>query len=221
MPVPSVNPHPDRMLKDYLHIQLSRCVQLAVPVEHIEQVMTLPRVQICPIPGVPSAVLGVVDRGSKLLWVLELTDFLSDVLGLSPTPGSMKEELTVVVIRSAPKSNVEDSNHSASNANQAIAIPKELPISHLACAIAAERGTVSLNPAQFKPIPSRLAPLIGSVLSSVAWVKLPNTASVSLSPLGLLDVKAVFDALQTATTDSQSHHRNTLGAPSVTSSEPP
>lgn len=73
------------MSTDYFYVQLRRSVRVAVPLAQTAEVAMLSQTQVCPIPGVASALLGVVSQRGKLLWVLEL----SDLLGLPPSGGAI------------------------------------------------------------------------------------------------------------------------------------
>jgi len=161
------------MLKDYFYIQLRQSVRLALPVENVAEVMTVTWSDICPIPGVASSLLGVVNQRGQLLWVVELADLLSDVLCLAPSPlrYRSREQLTLAVLAGNPAS-----------ATTSGAPPR------LACVVSALKGIVSLNPAELKPIPASFSPAFSSFLSGLTEIEQFSVA--------VLNVSAVFAALR-------------------------
>ncbi len=161
------------MLEDYFYIQLRQSVRLALPVENVAEVITLTGSDICPIPGVASALLGVVNQRGQLLWVVELADLLSDVLCLAPAPlrYRSREQLTLVVLCANP-----------GNATTSGAAPR------LACVVSALKGVVPLDKAKFKPIPASFSQAFSSFLSGLAEIEQLSVA--------VLNVSAVFAALR-------------------------
>lgn len=161
------------MLKDYFYIQLRQSVRLALPVENVAEVIAVSSSDICPIPGVASALLGVVNQRGQLLWVVDLADLLSDVLCLAPSPLRYRspEQLTLAVLAANPTS-----------ATTSGAAPR------LACAVSALKGVVPLNPAEFKPIPASFSPAFSSFLSGLTEIEQLSVA--------VLNVSAVFAALR-------------------------
>lgn len=84
------------MTNDYFCGQLSQSVKVLFPLESTEEVLSLTYGEICPVPGVSSALLGVVNQRGKLLWVLEL----SDLLQIAPDPKSRRSQdnLTLLLL---------------------------------------------------------------------------------------------------------------------------
>ncbi|WP_155968077.1 chemotaxis protein CheW [Kamptonema formosum] len=165
---------PDKlMLNDYFYIQLRQSVRLALPVENVTEVMTVSRSDICPIPGVASALLGVVNQRGQLLWVVELADLLSDVLCLAPSPLQYRsrEQLMLAVLAGKP-----------TPATTAGAPPR------LACVVSSLKGVVPLNPAELKPIPASFSPAFSSFLSGMTEIEQLSVA--------VLNVSAVFAAIR-------------------------
>ncbi len=164
------------MVKDYFCIQLRQSVKLALPLENVVEVITLNWEEICPIPGVAAALLGVVNQRGQLLWVLELGDLLSDLLGLAPSPMRYRSrdrlKLLAIALHPAEQTPAEGSPQ-------------------LACAVSAIEGVVSLDTDDIKPIPANLAPSFSSFLSGVAAIENLQVA--------LLNVPAVFAALRILT----------------------
>ncbi len=62
------------MSKDYFYGQLRQSKNILFPLESTEEVISLTYGEICPVPGVSFALLGVVNQRGKLLWVLDLSD---------------------------------------------------------------------------------------------------------------------------------------------------
>ena len=67
------------MITDYFCCQLRQSVKVLFPLASTEEVISLTYEEICPVPGVSAALIGVVNQRGKLLWVLELSDLLQIV----------------------------------------------------------------------------------------------------------------------------------------------
>lgn len=132
------------MLTDYFHVQLRQAMEVVLPLDSAVEVMTLNQKEICPIPGVSPALLGVVNQRGKLLWVLQLSDFLG--LAKSPKQVQLQDNLTLLVVTSGREY-------------------------QLACVVSALKGIVTLNSTKFKPVSARLAPTLGSFLSGVIEIE--------------------------------------------------
>lgn len=153
------------MLGEYFYIQLST-TELLLPLEHTEGAIALSSVQICPIPGIPNSVLGVVNQHGKLLWVLEL----SNLLGLGQTSTiTPKYNITAVVLTDQAGAQLGDRSR------------------QVACVVSFLKGIVVLNTEQFKPVPADYSPLFRSFLSSVV--------EIEQSLVSILNVNAVFTTL--------------------------
>jgi twitching motility protein PilI len=161
------------MVKDYFRIQLRQSVQLAVPLESVSEVMTLAVSDICPVPGVTSALLGVVNQRGQLLWVLELADLLTDLLGLMPSSIQYRkrDRLTLLVINPNP-----------AGAKAEHASPR------LACVVSTLKGIVSLNSEKLDPIPASFSPAFSSFLTGLIQIE--------GLPVAVLNVSAIFAALR-------------------------
>lgn len=152
---------------DYFHVDLRQSVTVLLPLDSTVEVITLNMGQICPIPGTPPAVLGVVNQRGRLLWVLDL----SDLLGLAPPPKRLQSQqrLTLVVV-------------TASSANSTIGQAEP----QLGCVVSALKGIVLLEPAEFKPVPA-IIPQIALFSSGVA--------EIEQSQVAVLNVNAVLSAV--------------------------
>lgn len=159
------------MLNDYFHICLRQSVGVVLPLNSTAEVISVTLGEICPIPGIPPAVLGVVNQRGKLLWVMEL----SDLLGLDPSPKRLQSQdnLTLVVL-------------TASLANSTVGQSRQL-----GCVVSSLKGIVSLDPAKIKPVSAKLFPTLGSFLSGVA--------EIEQLPVAVLNTDAVLTALSVPT----------------------
>lgn len=90
------------MISDYFCVQLHQSTNVLFPLESTQEVISLTYGEVCPVPGVSSALIGVVNQRGKLLWVLEL----SDLLQLSETQYTRRSQdnLTLLVLKSRTKS---------------------------------------------------------------------------------------------------------------------
>lgn len=84
------------MINDYFCVQLRQSINALFPLESAEEVISLSSKEICPVPGVSSALLGVVNQRGKLLWVLELSDLLQIPLNIKTTQAP--DKLTLLVL---------------------------------------------------------------------------------------------------------------------------
>lgn len=158
------------MLKEYFYIQLSTW-GLLIPLEHTAGVLTLNKAQICPIPGIPPAILGVVNQRGKLLWVLEL----SDLLGLDQEAKIIPSyNLTLVVLTASENTTDERSRQ----VGCVVSVPKEI---------------VVLDSLQFQPVP---ASLNHSFLSGV--VEIEKSLVYVLNVNAVFTALANLDILVTA-----------------------
>lgn len=84
------------MITDYFCCQLRQSVKVLFPLASTEEVISLTYEEICPVPGVSAALIGVVNQRGKLLWVLEL----SDLLQIKPDKKSRRspDSLTLLVL---------------------------------------------------------------------------------------------------------------------------
>jgi twitching motility protein PilI len=84
------------MNADYLQVGLSNNNSLLIPTSNAIEVISRKRSDICPIPGLLSSLLGVVNQRGRLLWILDLANFL----GLTEERDRKleREEVTIVVL---------------------------------------------------------------------------------------------------------------------------
>ena len=164
------------MLTDYFHVQLRQGMEVVLPLDSAVEVIALNQKEICPIPGVSPALLGVVNQRGKLLWVLQLSDFL----GLAKSPKQRLQDNLILLVVTTESAN-------------SLAIGREY---QLACVVSTLKGIVTLNSIKFKPVSARLAPNLGSFLSGVT--------EIEQSVVGVLNVNTVLSAISVYTNSSVS-----------------
>ena len=154
------------MLSEYFHIQLQANTELLIPLEHTGGAIALPVEQICPIPGIPPAVLGVVNQRGKLLWVIQLSSLLG--LGQSDTSLRAQYNLTLLVLSATSRTTGEQESRM------------------VGCVVSTLKEIIFLDSKQFKPVPAK-SPIFDSFLSGMA--------QIDRSLVSVLNVNAVFTAL--------------------------
>lgn len=154
------------MLSEYFHIQLQPNTELLIPLEHTGGAIALPVEQICPIPGIPPAVLGVVNQRGKLLWVIQLSSLLG--LGQSNTSLRAQYNLTLLVLSATSRTTGEQESR------------------QIGCVVSTLKEIIFLDSKQFKPVAAK-SPIFGSFLSGMA--------QIDRSLVSVLNVNAVFTAL--------------------------
>lgn len=73
---------------DYFIVELTNQQKIAIPLEQIQELIKVNYGDICPIPGVKKAVLGVVSQRGILLWLLDLSLLLHNISSFSHPLGS-------------------------------------------------------------------------------------------------------------------------------------
>ncbi|MEN9216576.1 MAG: chemotaxis protein CheW [Gloeomargarita sp. HHBFW_bins_162] len=81
-------------ISEYFAVQVGDKVRLALPAAQVQAVAQITPQDVCPMPGVPGALVGVVNRLGQLYWVLDLGEFLG-LTGLAA--GEYRPFTTVVV----------------------------------------------------------------------------------------------------------------------------
>lgn len=158
------------MLTDYFYVQLRQSVRVVLPLECTKEVISLQRGEICPIPGIAPALMGVVNQRGRMLWVLDL----SDLLKLPPSPAglrswsSMHDSLTSVVIAGLTTDKTA---------------PASTPLS-MSCVVATLQGVVSLNPETFKSVPAKISPALRGFFTGVV--------EIERLPVAVLNINAIF-----------------------------
>jgi twitching motility protein PilI len=102
------------MNTDYLQISLANNNSLLISTTNTVEIISRKTSDICPIPGLISSLLGVVNQRGRLLWVLDLADFLGSPENLrndgfqADSTRKRKEEVTIVVLADAKEITVEE-----------------------------------------------------------------------------------------------------------------
>lgn len=60
----------------YLKFQLEGQLQAVFPMRHVQEVLTLPARRLAPMPNMPMPMLGLMNRRSRVLWVVDLAQIL-------------------------------------------------------------------------------------------------------------------------------------------------
>ncbi|GAB4458052.1 MAG: chemotaxis protein CheW [Elainellaceae cyanobacterium] len=78
----------------YLKVEFGRQqVFAALPMEFVQEVLILPMRQLTPMPNKPACLLGLTNRRSRVLWVVDL----AHLLGLGQLPASGQQYSVVIV----------------------------------------------------------------------------------------------------------------------------
>jgi|GEM_PF-900944 len=125
---------------EYFHVELLQGVNVAIPLDHTAEVLRLRAQDICLIPGVSPALLGISNQRGRLLWMLDLLHILGLV---PPTHGRTNERLTALVVKE---------------------VTPEQP-RQFACIVHQLRGIISVLPEQVQPVPTRLQREVRQYLS--------------------------------------------------------
>jgi positive phototaxis protein PixI len=88
----STQNHSER-LNSYLEVQLDDHNLALIPMQYIQEVIVVSRGKITPIPNMANCVLGLIDRRSRIYWVLDLAHFLE----ISYLPTQRREYYLVFV----------------------------------------------------------------------------------------------------------------------------
>lgn len=80
---------------DYFIVELNNDQKIAIPLDKVQEVMSINHNDICPIPGVKEPLLGVVSQRGNLLWLLDLSRLLYNFSLLNNTYSSS----TILVTR--------------------------------------------------------------------------------------------------------------------------
>ena len=138
-----------------------------MPLNDIVSVVTVEGKRICPIPGVSTTLLGVVNYQGRLLWVAELSQLLG--LGQFLKKLELRRSLALVVVSNTSN----DSTHESSQ-------------QQVGCIVSALKGIVKINSEQLKLVPAEF-PLLSSFVSKVA--------KVEELPIAILNLNAIFASL--------------------------
>lgn len=77
----------------YLKFHLEQQTPAILAMEYVQEVLILPYRRITPMPNMPECVLGLLNRRSRVLWVLDLAQLLS----LQPISPSVQYNNVVII----------------------------------------------------------------------------------------------------------------------------
>lgn len=90
-------PHSSRLQKTtgepHLTVQLGAQSVAALLMHHVQEVMVLPIRRLTPMPNKPACLLGLTNRRSRVLWVIDL----AQMLGLGVLQANVQQHSVVVV----------------------------------------------------------------------------------------------------------------------------
>lgn len=80
---------------DYFVVELKQKQKIGIPLDMVGEVIAVNCGEICPVPGVKSSLLGVINHRGKLLWLLDLTS----LLGIIDQTQKKVTNLTILVTK--------------------------------------------------------------------------------------------------------------------------
>jgi twitching motility protein PilI len=91
-----LNPSLSQSGYPYLHFAINENTQAVIPAVAAQEVVIVPRQQITAMPHMAPSVLGLLNRRSRISWVLDLATLLE-----LPTPETPALDYTVILVRVA------------------------------------------------------------------------------------------------------------------------
>ncbi len=134
---------------EYFHFKLQGHAQFALPLSSAVEVLRITPQQICAIPGVDLALIGVTKWRGQLLWSVDLSALLKVRQTNSPTAGRPTSTITAIVIAQAQ------------------------PLRRLACVVNDLKGVLSLSPEQIKPPSTQLPEAARDYISGIVPLEAP------------------------------------------------
>lgn len=116
-------------IQEYFHVELPRRVNVAIPLGQTAEVLSVGLRDICLVPGVSAALLGISNQRGRLLWMLDLLQ----LLGVQHAWGRLPHQRWTALVM-----------HDGSSPRQ------------LACLVSQLRGIIHISPEQQQPVPQRL-----------------------------------------------------------------
>lgn len=144
-------------LNDYFFVQLRQSIKVVLPLNSVKEVISLSYGEVCPIPGVVPALLGVVNQRGKLLWVLDL----GDLLKIPPSVENItsQADLTLLVLKS------------------------RINEQQVGCVVKALKGVVSIDSTELQAIETQINPTLKSFSSAIAIVEQEAVASLDINAI--------------------------------------
>lgn len=146
------------MLDDYFFVQLRQSIKVVLPLNSVKEVISLSYGEVCPIPGVAPALLGVVNQRGKLLWVLDL----GDLLKIPPSVENIRSQadLTLLVLKN------------------------RINERQVGCVVAALKGVVAIDSTELQALDTQnLTPTLKSFSSAIAIVEQEVVAALDINAI--------------------------------------
>ncbi len=77
----------------YLKLHLCARTPALLSMQHTQEAMVLPARRLTPMPNMPSSLLGLTNRRSRVLWVVDL----AQMLGLPPLQTTVQQQSVVII----------------------------------------------------------------------------------------------------------------------------
>lgn len=77
----------------YLKFQLDDRTQAVFSMRHVQEVLTLPARRLTPMPNMPASMLGLMNRRSRVLWLIDL----AQILGLSVLDTNVQQYTLILI----------------------------------------------------------------------------------------------------------------------------
>ncbi|MEO0852286.1 MAG: chemotaxis protein CheW [Cyanobacteria bacterium J06648_11] len=162
------------MVAEYFVVRSFDSTLLAIPLVDVSGTLAVELSDVCPLPGVDPALLGVINQRGQLLWVLNL----SEALGRGAMSGRRSpQSLTLLDL-------VRSHSQAQSAAER----------SRVACAVAELVEIVAFEDATIAPAPDELLTRLG--YSERGRSLLSGTTDYQGETAVVLDADALFDALK-------------------------
>ncbi|VEP18588.1 CheW protein [Hyella patelloides LEGE 07179] len=94
LPVEEVDSRPTSIQKPYLRLELGQNIAAALPMKNAQEVLSLKRDRVTPMPNMPDCVFGLLNQRSRIFWVVDL----SQLLEMPPIDRSL-QEYNLAIIR--------------------------------------------------------------------------------------------------------------------------
>ncbi len=86
---------PQKALGDpFLRFHITPATQAVLPMHQVQEVLALPTQRLTPMPNMPSCLLGLMNRRSRALWVVDLSQVLS-LPGFDPN----RRQYDLIIVR--------------------------------------------------------------------------------------------------------------------------
>ncbi len=142
----------------YVNFEITAETPALLSTVYAKEVVDVPFSQVTALPNMPAPVLGLLNRRSRVIWLVDL----AQLLGLPPLMPTT--EVYRVIVLSV---HGEDSQASAS-------LSSDLPLSLMAIAVPTIRGSVRILPEAIQPPSEHLSPLLLPYLDGCLSIKPPQ-----------------------------------------------